>query len=157
MAVSISQLLGMGEDPADLATDLHPYLRLEQAVEPQGDSGTRGNLEIAQRRLRTQKMTPGGRPQPPELAGVDADARVPNPLQPMSGEFADGHEVSGGRPAFHNPMQPPPTGVASRETVAAGPLQRLRNSKQTAKPDLLAGVLRPVGNEQWDASLLAPR
>lgn len=147
----LSYLAGLGEDPADLQTDTHPYLRLLQAVSAPPSKAGGGYLELAQRRLRTRRLTPGGLPQAPEIMGVDADARVPNVLQPMSGEMTAGGEVSGGVPAFHNPTEPPSTGVASQETVAAGLLQQGRNA---GAPDAAAlAILRlagiaPIGNER---------
>lgn len=146
----LSYLAGLGEDPADLQSDLHPYLRLLEAIFAPPDSASGGYLELAQRRLRTRRLTPGGRPQAPEVMGVDADARVPNVLQPMSGEMTATGEVSAGTPAFHNPSEPPPTGVASQETVAPGLLQQGRQQKADPQQlDMLrlAGIT-PVGNER---------
>lgn len=54
-------------------------------------------------RLAAAFRTPSNWPQPPELAGVDGSVRVPNSLQPMSGEFSQGHEVNEGGPAFFAP------------------------------------------------------
>lgn len=51
-------------------------------------------------RLTAAYRTPSGWPQPPELAGVTGSVRVPNSLQPMTGEFASGHEVGDGQPKF---------------------------------------------------------
>lgn len=118
------RLAGLGEDPADLATDLHPYLRRLGTAAPLAENAGQAWVELAARRLRTRSLTPGGLPQPPEVMGVDADARVPNALQPMPGELAGGREVQGGNPGFHNPEQPPPTGVASGEDVPQGLLQQ---------------------------------
>ncbi|HXE30748.1 MAG TPA: hypothetical protein VN515_02980 [Terriglobales bacterium] len=154
-----SRLAGLGEDPADLNSDNHPYLRLLQAATPAAGKTTGGYLDLAQRRLRTQRLTPGGLPQPPELAGVDADARVPNVLQPMAGEFAGGQEVAGGATAFHNPGMPAPTGIASQETAAPGLLQQARGGAELG-PVLLAGLdaltLASVGNEHGFVAGQAP-
>ena len=146
----LTYLAGLGEDPADLQSDLHPYLRLMQAASAPADTTSGGYLELARRRLRTRRLTPGGLPQAPEVMGVDADARVPNVLQPMSGEMTAGGEIAGGVPAFHNPTEPPPTGVASQETVAPGLLQQGRRSTPDAAALAilkLAGIA-PVGNER---------
>ncbi|MHB8736453.1 MAG: hypothetical protein ACYC6M_14215 [Terriglobales bacterium] len=94
-------LSGLGEEPSDQISDRNPYLRLME------------------RRGRTALLTPSGLLQPPELVGVDADARVPNVLQPMSGEFTPQGLVDGGDPTFHNPLMPPATGTASHEVEAA--------------------------------------
>jgi len=91
-------------DPEDVASAAHPYLQL--AVLP-------ALQQAAARRLRTASFTPGGLPQPPEVMGVDGDARVPNPLQPMSGEFEGGAEVDAGRPGYFGALMPEPTGVAN--------------------------------------------
>jgi hypothetical protein len=147
--IPLSVLAGLGEDPADLQTDLHPYLRFQRAVAQPPSAAGRGYSELVQRRWRTQRLTPGGLAQPPELAGVDADARVPNALQPMSGEFSAGALVAAGAPAFHNPAQPPPTGVASRETAALGLLQRGAALPATAAHPELSGLpVPPVSNER---------
>jgi hypothetical protein len=98
------QLMLAGLDGHDLASAAHPYLHLAGLEEAAAQS--------AQRRARTARFTPGGLPQPPEVMGVDADARVPNLLQPMSGEFESGREVDSGKPAFFGPGMPPPTGLA---------------------------------------------
>ncbi|HEY7839193.1 MAG TPA: hypothetical protein VIC54_11410 [Terriglobales bacterium] len=181
----LTYLAGLGEDPADLQSDLHPYLRLligagPRVATPRDPLGARpgrgplepqpsraraslfagggpppgktsgGYLELAQRRLRTRRLTPGGLPQAPEVMGVDADARVPNVLQPMSGEMTAAGEIAGGVPAFHNPTEPPPTGVASQETAAPGLLQQGRTSTPDAAALAilkLAGIA-PVGNER---------
>ena len=150
----LTYLAGLGEDPADLQTDTHPYLRLMQAASAPADTASAGYsggyLELARRRLRTRRLTPGGLPQAPEVMGVDADARVPNVLQPMSGEMTAGGEIAGGVPAFHNPTEPPPTGIASQETVAPGLLQQGRRSNPDAAALAilrLAGIA-PVGNER---------
>jgi hypothetical protein len=142
---SLSILAGLGDDPADLLTDSNPYLRVLPAVLPPRQAGGGGYLDLAQRRLRTRRLTPGGLPQPPELMGVDADARVPNPLQPMSGEFNSQGEVGGGAPSFHNPEQPPTTGLASVEMAPPGPLQ----SEPEPQPSRWRGLLiAAVGNER---------
>lgn len=105
--VDTSELDGL--DGRDVASDSHPYLhqaaRREHAV-----SQVRNGLV---RRKRTARFTPGGLKQPPELAGVDADARVPNPLQPMNGEMDATGEVGQGRPGYFGVLMPAPTGVAN--------------------------------------------
>jgi hypothetical protein len=142
---NLSILAGLGEDPADLLTDSNPYLRILPAVLPPPQPGAGGYLDLAQRRLRTRRLTPGGLPQPPELMGVDADARVPNLLQPMAGEFNAQGEVGGGAPSFHNPEQPPSTGIASTEMAPPGPLQ----SAPEPVPSRWRGLLiAAVGNER---------
>lgn len=55
---------------------------------------------LAGRRQRTAQLTPSGSAQPPEVRDVLADPRVPNVLQPESGEMHQGGEVDQGRPAF---------------------------------------------------------
>lgn len=62
-------------------------------------------------RLAAAFRTPSNWPQPPELAGVSSSARVPNDLQPMSGEINRGALVDAARAAFFPP--PPPTPAAS--------------------------------------------
>ena len=93
-------LAGLGATPADTLSDRNPYRRL------------------LERRDRTALLTPSGLLQPPELVGVDADARLPNLLQPMSGEFTSQGLVDGGAPAFHNPLMPPASGTASHEVTS---------------------------------------
>ncbi len=109
---SAPRLTLAGLDARDVASAAHPYLHLA-GLEAQAD-------KAAARRARTARFTPGGLPQPPEVMGVDADPRVPNPLQPMSGEFEAGHEVDAGRPAFFGPAMPPPTGIADDVGVERG-------------------------------------
>lgn len=96
-----------GLDQRDVASDRHPYLHLAaiQGALPGGGSLTR--------RQRTSRLTPGGLAQPPEVMGVDADVRIPNPLQPMNGEMDNGREIGDGRPGFFGALMPPPTGVAN--------------------------------------------
>lgn len=102
-----------GLDGRDVASDRHPYLHLAvlQGARPHGD--------LAARRTRTARLTPGGLAQPPEVMGVDADVRLPNALQPMPGEFEPGGEVSQGRPGFFGRLMPPPTGIANGVGVGA--------------------------------------
>ncbi len=152
MMDNLAALAGLGEDPSDLDSDSLPYLRLLDAVTRPPDAATGGYLDLALRRLRTQRLTPGGLPQPPEVMGVDADARVPNVLQPMSGEYAGGRQVADGVPAFHNPTLPPSTGLATRETAPQGLLQQARAGDRRAQAALLAQLtlvgITPVGNER---------
>ena len=154
---NLSILAGLGEDPADLNTDAHPYLRLLQPATPPPSAGA-GYLELMQRRLRTRRLTPGGLPQPPEVMGVDADPRVPNVLQPMAGEFSGGREVSGGATSFHNPEMPPATGIASGETAAPGLLQRARGGAGAAAlaSELALAGIAPIGNERGMEANAAP-
>jgi hypothetical protein len=106
------RLMLAGLDPRDIASAAHPYLHLAGLEETAANA--------AARRGRTARFTPGGLPQPPEVMGVDADARVPNLLQPMSGEFASGHEVDNGRPDFFGQDMPAPTGLADGVGVERG-------------------------------------
>lgn len=102
-----------GLDTRDVASDRHPYLHLAvlQGARPAGG--------LAARRTRTSRLTPGGLAQPPEVMGVDADVRVPNALQPMSGEFEPAGEVREGRPGFFGKLMPAPTGIANGVGVGA--------------------------------------
>lgn len=74
----------------------------------------------AARRMRVAERTPSGEPQPPEVANVDASARVPNDAQPMSGEFDAGDEIGSGRPAFFPRSMPAPTGTTNNVGVRRG-------------------------------------
>lgn len=122
-------LAGLGEDPSDILSDRHPYLQFNNArPSPRPGKGAKRErgarfANIVSRKQRTSRLTPGGLPQPPEVAGVEADARVPNVLQLMSGEEFNNHEIAGGLPQFHSPLQSPPTGTASTDTMPKGQLQ----------------------------------
>ncbi|MGH9392784.1 MAG: hypothetical protein ACRD1E_01335 [Terriglobales bacterium] len=100
-----------GLNAEDVASAAHPYLHLA-ALQARQASGA------AARRARTARYTPGGLAQPPEVMGVDADARVPNPQQPMSGEFGQGREIGDWRPAYFGALMPAPTGVTNGAGVA---------------------------------------
>ncbi|MGH9487066.1 MAG: hypothetical protein ACRD04_05685 [Terriglobales bacterium] len=134
-----------GLDARDIVSSRHPWLQALAALEQnrfdtsknrtpspganstQSDSALHpspaGDLawDLA-RRLRVASVTPSGRRQPSEIAGVDASARVPNSDQTESGEMAAGHEVSQGRPAFFGPLMPPPSGIANGVGVPSGPI-----------------------------------
>lgn len=95
----------------DVASGRNPYLAA-QAVQ-QAQQQRQAILAAMTRRLRTAQFTPGGMRQPPEVAGVDADARVPNALQPEPGEITAQGEVAAGRPGFFAAPMPQPTGTTN--------------------------------------------
>ena len=123
-----------GLDERDMASDNHSYLQLAQAQA---------------RRARTARLTPGGLPQPPEVMGVDADARVPNLLQPMDGEFEHGHEVGDGRPAFFGREMPPPTGLANGVGVGDSLLRPALASQGSSFGGPTGFPAQPVGSDRF--------
>ena len=129
-----SRLALAGLDERDMASDNHSYLQLAQAQA---------------RRARTARLTPGGLPQPPEVMGVDADARVPNRLQPMDGEFEDGREVGAGRPAFFGRDMPPPTGLANGVGVGSSLVRPASVSPGSSFGAPTGMPLLPVGNDRF--------
>jgi len=129
-----SRLALAGLDERDLASDNHPYLQLAQAQA---------------RRTRTAILTPGGLSQPPEVMGVDADARVPNQLQPMDGEFEHGHEVGDGRPAFFGRRMPPPTGLANGVGVGDSLLRPVPSSQGSPFGGPTGMPTQPVGSDRF--------
>lgn len=84
----VPRLAGLGDDRFPMTTG--PCSVLDQAL---------------LLRLAAAFRTPSNWPQPPELAGVEGSVRVPNALQPMSGEFSQGREVNEGGPAFFAPAR----------------------------------------------------
>lgn len=116
-------LAGLGQDPADMNTDRHPYLLGAKATPTPGGGAARGWLSLALRKIRTSQLTPGGLSTAPEVKDALGDVRVPNVLQRMSGEMTGSGEVGEGRPEFHSPAQPPTSGVVSAGNQPPGQLQ----------------------------------
>src|SRR5579885_3099942 len=130
--------LGIG----DVASASHPYLQLAAL-----------GREAVERRARTARLTPGGLPQPPEVMGVDADARVPNALQPMSGEFELGREVGDGRPAYFGASMPAPTGVSNGQMDGTW-VHPYGAPTGMAELAALPAALRPTGSDRFALAAL---
>ncbi|MGH9471748.1 MAG: hypothetical protein ACRD1M_03310 [Terriglobales bacterium] len=110
------------------------------------------NLAAAlMRRVRTAQFTPAGWRQPPEVAGVDADARVPNALQPESGEMTGRGEVEQGRPGFWTPPTPEPTGIANGVGVSAADVRLIGTPPRAVKI-----AAPPIGADLSGISAMLP-